>query len=295
MCIRDRASTGADIIEIGPDYVVIHAAAQEASQIAKLGYPIEQMAQTMDFPSVDAAYHNYAEMVTDGQAVAAAHPDIVSLVSIGASYEGRTMWAAKISEVPAKDIKRIALEFAAAAPKAMIPTYKRDAAGPNYANSWRLRHAINILNSLVGSIDHEGAILLFHDVKLPWLDEITPPVKPYPPLPAKQADFREEFPVTNNIYKNKDFSAPGHYGMIAWGLYKAKRGKAVFFRNPHRGLFAMIQSQMMEAAADRLDLVVDWNLYLDDLGYFCDYVVPAPHQFEEGKLDIRLYLSLIHI
>ncbi|HQA71777.1 MAG TPA: molybdopterin-dependent oxidoreductase [Deltaproteobacteria bacterium] len=198
-------------------------------------------------------------------------------------------WAAKISEVPAKDIKRIALEFAAAAPKAMIPTYKRDAAGPNYANSWRLRHAINILNSLVGSIDHEGAILLFHDVKLPWLDEITPPVKPYPPLPAKQADFREEFPVTNNIYKNKDFSAPGHYGMIAWGLYKAKRGKAVFFRNPHRGLFAMIQSQMMEAAADRLDLVVDWNLYLDDLGYFCDYVVPAPHQFEEGKLDIRLY------
>ncbi|HOI06104.1 MAG TPA: molybdopterin-dependent oxidoreductase [Deltaproteobacteria bacterium] len=198
-------------------------------------------------------------------------------------------WAAKLTEVPAKDIRRISLEFAAAAPNAFIPTYKRDAAGPNYANSWRLRHAINILNTLVGSIDREGGVLLLHGVKLPWLDEIAPPVAPYPPLPEKQADFREEFPVTHNIYKNKDFSAPGHYGMIGWGLYKTDRAKAVFFRNPHRGLFSMIQSQMIEAATEKLDLVVDWNLYLDDLGYFCDYVVPAPHQFEEAKLDLRLY------
>ena len=39
-------------------------------------------------------------------------------------------------------IRKIALEFAAAAPYAVIPTNKRDAAGPNYANSWRLRHAL---------------------------------------------------------------------------------------------------------------------------------------------------------
>lgn len=198
-------------------------------------------------------------------------------------------WAAKISEVPAKDIRRIALELAAKAPYAMIPTYKRDAAGPNYANSWRLRHAINVINTLLGAIDHEGAILLLHDVKLPWLDDMTPPAVPYPPKPAKHADFRDEFPVTNEIYRNKDFSAPGHYGMIGWGLYKTNRAKAVFFRNPHRGLLAMIQPQMMEAASEKLGLIIDWNLYLDDLGYFCDYVVPAPHQFEESKLDLRLY------
>ncbi|HQJ08137.1 MAG TPA: molybdopterin-dependent oxidoreductase, partial [Deltaproteobacteria bacterium] len=181
-------------------------------------------------------------------------------------------WASKISEVPAAAIKRIALDFASAAPKAMIPTYKRDAAGPNYANSWRLRHAINILNTLAGSIDHEGGVLLLHDVKMPWIDDITPPVEPYPEQPANPVDFRNEFPVTDNIYRKKDFSAPGHYGMVGWGLYKTNRAKVAFFRNPHRGLFAMIQSQMMEKAADKLELVVDWNLYLDDLGYFCDYV-----------------------
>ena len=40
-------------------------------------------------------------------------------------------WAAKISDVPAKAISKIARDFAAAAPYALIPTYKRDAAGPN--------------------------------------------------------------------------------------------------------------------------------------------------------------------
>ncbi|HOD27927.1 MAG TPA: molybdopterin-dependent oxidoreductase [Syntrophales bacterium] len=198
-------------------------------------------------------------------------------------------WAAGISEVPAKAIRRITGEFAAAAPRSFIPTYKRDAAGPNYANSWRLRHAINVLNTLTGSIDHEGGVLLLHGVKIPWLEEISKPVAPYPPQPKEPVDYRNEFPVTDNIYRNKDFSAPGHYGMVGYGLYKTNRTKAVFFRNPHRGLFAMIQSQMLEKALEKPELVVDWNLFLDDLGYWCDYVVPAPHQFEEGKFDLRLY------
>ena len=198
-------------------------------------------------------------------------------------------WAAPICDVPAKDIKRISLEFVAAAPQSFIPTLKRDAAGPNYANSWRLRHAINILNSLTGSIDRDGGILLHHGVKIPWIDDISPIPAPYPEQPAEPVDFRNEFPITDNIYRKKDFSAPGHYGMVGFGLYKTNRAKAVFFRNPHRGLFAMIQSQMLEASLEKMDLVVDWNLYLDDLGYWCDYVIPAPHQFEEGKLDLRLY------
>ena len=97
------ARTGADIQEIGADYVIVRAVAQEASQIAKLGYPIEELVQVTDFPLADAAYHNYAEMVTEIQQAAAAHPDIVSVFSIGQSYEGREMWAAKISDNVAAD------------------------------------------------------------------------------------------------------------------------------------------------------------------------------------------------
>ena len=38
-----------------------------------------------------------------------------------------------------------------------------------------------------------------------------------------------------------------------------------------------------------MDLVWDWDLYLDDIVYWSDYVLPAPHQFEESKLDLRQY------
>ena len=89
-------------------------------------------------------------------------------------------WASSMSDVPARDIARIAREFAKAAPQVCIPCLKRDAAGPNYANSWRLRHAINILQALLGAIDREGGVLLLNGVKIPWLEEVSPPVKDFP-------------------------------------------------------------------------------------------------------------------
>ncbi len=92
------AQTGTDILEVGADYVIVNATAKEAREIARLGYPIEQVIRLQDFPPTDAAYHNFAEMVADVQQVAAAHPDIVSLFSIGKSYQGRDIWAAKISD-----------------------------------------------------------------------------------------------------------------------------------------------------------------------------------------------------
>ena len=56
-----------------------------------------------DFPAGWAGYHTYAEMSADIAAVAAAHPDIVRRFSIGRSYQGRTIWAAKISDNVATD------------------------------------------------------------------------------------------------------------------------------------------------------------------------------------------------
>lgn len=97
------AQTGAAIEEIGPDYVIIRATLQEARQIIALGYPIAAVYQPEDFPPADAAYHNYAEMVTEIQQVAAAHPELVTAFSIGLSYEGRELWTAKISDNVAVD------------------------------------------------------------------------------------------------------------------------------------------------------------------------------------------------
>jgi carboxypeptidase T len=62
-----------------------------------LGLTIGQAAAA-DFPPKDSRYHTYAEMSADIHAVAAAKPSIVGLWKFGTSYEGRTIWAAKISD-----------------------------------------------------------------------------------------------------------------------------------------------------------------------------------------------------
>jgi murein tripeptide amidase MpaA len=56
------------------------------------------VAPDSSFPTGDALYHTYAEMSAEIAAVASAHPAIVQRRSIGKSYQGRELWAAKISD-----------------------------------------------------------------------------------------------------------------------------------------------------------------------------------------------------
>ena len=55
-------------------------------------------AAASQFPAGYQAFHTYAELTADVAATAAAHPDIVSRFSIGKSYQGRDIWAVKISD-----------------------------------------------------------------------------------------------------------------------------------------------------------------------------------------------------
>ena len=60
-------------------------------------------AAAADFPAGFTGYHTYAEVVADVNAVVAAHPTIASKLAIGKSYQGRTIWAVKISDNVAAD------------------------------------------------------------------------------------------------------------------------------------------------------------------------------------------------
>jgi murein tripeptide amidase MpaA len=55
-------------------------------------------ADAADYPAKDAGYHAYPEMVRHIKDVAAEHPDIVRVFSIGRSHQGRKLWAAEISD-----------------------------------------------------------------------------------------------------------------------------------------------------------------------------------------------------
>jgi hypothetical protein len=96
------AATGADIFEVGHDYVLVEATAEEAAALTHLGFTLVKF-RTQDefreaFPPADSNYHDYAEMVAELQQAALDHPSIFSLFSLGVSYQGRTIWAGKISD-----------------------------------------------------------------------------------------------------------------------------------------------------------------------------------------------------
>lgn len=96
------AATGADIFEIGHDSVLVEATDDEAAALMRMGFTLvkfEAPGGVLDlFPPADSAYHDYGEMVAELQQAALDHPSIFSLFSIGLSYEGRTIWAGKISD-----------------------------------------------------------------------------------------------------------------------------------------------------------------------------------------------------
>lgn len=50
------------------------------------------------FPAGYTGYHTYAQLTAELAAVAAAHPDLVQVFSIGRSYQGRQIWAARVSQ-----------------------------------------------------------------------------------------------------------------------------------------------------------------------------------------------------
>jgi carboxypeptidase T len=66
------------------------------SLVALIAFPASAAAS--QFPPGYEGFHTYAEVAADVAATAAAHPDIVSSFSIGKSYKGRDIWAAKISD-----------------------------------------------------------------------------------------------------------------------------------------------------------------------------------------------------
>ncbi len=100
-------ATGADVVEVGHDYVLVEATPAEAMAIKRLHLRLVRFATPEEFlkafPPADSAYHDYNEMVTELQQVAFDHPTIFSLFSIGTSYEGRTVWAGKVSNNVAVD------------------------------------------------------------------------------------------------------------------------------------------------------------------------------------------------
>ena len=105
------ASTGAAVELVQRSALVVTATPSEVERIRQLGHRVTVLgparapaaAEPKAFPPADSGYHDYAELTAEVADVAAAYPSLVRRFSVGRSYQGRELWAAKVSDNVAAD------------------------------------------------------------------------------------------------------------------------------------------------------------------------------------------------
>ncbi|NOY98352.1 MAG: molybdopterin-dependent oxidoreductase [Chloroflexi bacterium] len=176
-------------------------------------------------------------------------------------------WAANITEIPADTIRRIAREFADAAPYALAHNGWRTS---NFVNSFQTARAIAILNALVGNWGKtlvpaagEGSSALGAPPQPPYprisalrLDGV--PWK-YPLVPFKLGVFQE---LRNNILTEDPYKVHG------WLISR---------QNPIQSL--PDRKRTLKAFGE-MDFIVVVDIFLNDTAWFADVVLPEASYLE---------------
>ncbi len=175
-------------------------------------------------------------------------------------------WASKITEIPADTIRRIAREFAAAAPYALAHNGWRTS---NFINSFQTERAITILNALVGNwgttmfpAGAEGAGLgapsqpAYPRVSALRLDGV--PWK-YPFVPLKFGVIQE---MRDSIVSQDPYAAHG------WFISRQNPAMSI----PDR-------KKTLEAFA-KMDFIVTIDIIMNDTAWFSNVVLPEASYLE---------------
>ncbi|MFC1885439.1 molybdopterin-dependent oxidoreductase [Thermodesulfobacteriota bacterium] len=175
-------------------------------------------------------------------------------------------WAGKECEIPAKDIRRIARELAAAAPQALVYPGRRSS---DYENSTQIRRMFAIVNALLGNWDRPGGLmvagktgLLSPGYEAPFYDD-----NPDERVDAGRALMM--FDEEGSFKHTRDAVIEGApYPIKGWFTYKtnpmqtgANRKKTV----------EMIQ---------KLDFMMTVDITMSDTAWMADLVLPAPSYLE---------------
>jgi hypothetical protein len=88
------------LISLKPTHIVLLGSTSYLNQAELVGFADGRLTKPADptaYPSYDAGYHDPGELYTVIKAEEIAYPDLVQILSIGKSYQGRDIWAAKVS------------------------------------------------------------------------------------------------------------------------------------------------------------------------------------------------------
>ena len=193
-------------------------------------------------------------------------------------------WAEKVSGVPASDIRRIAIEFANAAPACTTMCNRGSSA---HINGFYNDRAINLLNAIVGSVGRRGGWCWS-----PWggLD----PVVKTPPMPpgAKTWSVLEdppEYPLAN-VWRRM------RVGEVVYLYLLQGRAKlqAYMTYNLDSPLTWPEESLTQQVLTDEelIEFHVCINCFYNETAHYADIVLPWATYLERWDLDARASYNL---
>jgi thiosulfate reductase / polysulfide reductase chain A len=175
-------------------------------------------------------------------------------------------WAEAETEIPAKEILRIAREFADAAPRAMYYAGRRSSW---YREDFQMRRAQAILNAVVGSWDRQGGMLPAQKIALgeymflPWDDVTSPSID----------EIGTKFPLASKVdgayltvRENILNSTP--YPVKAWMVHK---------QDPMNALPDQAKTIRM---AEQMDFIGVVDVQMSDIAWYADVVFPESTYLE---------------
>ncbi len=175
-------------------------------------------------------------------------------------------WAEKECEIPAKDIRRIARELAAAAPAAMIYPGRRTS---DYEDSTQIRRSMAILNALLGNWDRPGGLTAAREIKVK--------AKPFdPPFYENNPEERIESGRSPMMFEEEGSFKHARDAVIAGKPYPIK-GCFTYKINP---MATGANRQKTIEMINKLDFMVTVDIALSDTAWMADLVLPAPSYLE---------------
>ncbi|MXR69765.1 thiosulfate reductase PhsA [Shewanella sp. JBTF-M18] len=191
-------------------------------------------------------------------------------------------WAEGISDVPAKDIRRIAHEFAAKAPHAVVDFGHRATFTPE---EFEMRRALFAANILIGNIERKGGLYLGKKAKTynkfagdkvaPGLGK--PGVEGMPKPQAKRIDqVDEQYAMM--------WSSGGIYQTILDATLEAKpyqlRAWVMSRTNPMQ---TMTDRALVVETLKKLDFVVSCDVYISETAAYADIILPESTYLERDE------------
>lgn len=177
-------------------------------------------------------------------------------------------WAAGECDIPAADIRRIAREFAAAAPRAIYYPGRRSSF---FDNDTQLRRAMAIVNAVVGNWDVKGGMLPAAKIRLgensylaPWYDDVP-----------------ERLDTGSVTYLSEKDGAwkPFRDRVLAADPYPVK-GMMVYKQNP---LQSVPNRKKTLAMMEQMDFICTIDITMSDTAWYSDVVLPEATYLE--RLD----------